>query len=130
MKIKELIELLKVKLPGTKYDRFWVESIIKRFSTIEKISPIFEALESSQSPEAFIEFIKEHMMSEEERVKAKVAKQQEESKEIDLDSGWNKDEIALMTRAITKFPPGTKDRWLTVANFVGSKTQKDCIKKA
>lgn len=70
------------------------------------------------------------MMSEEERVKAMLDKQKEESKTHDLDSGWDKDEIALMTRAITKFPPGTKDRWLTVANFVGTKTQKDCIKKA
>jgi hypothetical protein len=26
-KVKELIELCKIKLSGTKYDKFWVESI-------------------------------------------------------------------------------------------------------
>lgn len=35
-----------------------------------------------------------------------------------------------MTKGIVKFPPGTKDRWQTIAMYVGSKTQKDCIKKA
>lgn len=55
------------------------------------------------------------MMSEEERVKTELAKHKEESKEIDLESGWTKDEIALMTKAIVKFPPGTKDRWQTIA---------------
>lgn len=47
------------------------------------------------------------MMSEEERIKSKVEKEKEETKECELNSGWTKDEIALMTKAIVKFPPGT-----------------------
>lgn len=43
-KVKELIELCESKLPGTKYDKFWVESIIKRFSTVEKLQPINDNL--------------------------------------------------------------------------------------
>ncbi len=62
------------------------------------------------------------MMSEEEKVKFQVEKEKEESKEIDVEAGWTKDEIALMTKGIVKFPPGTKDRWLTIAQFVGTKS--------
>lgn len=43
-KIKELVELCKVKLAGTKYDKFWVESIMKRFGSVEKIQPIIDNL--------------------------------------------------------------------------------------
>jgi hypothetical protein len=35
-----LIELLKVKLAGTRYDRFWVETILKKFKTIERIEEV------------------------------------------------------------------------------------------
>jgi DnaJ family protein C protein 2 len=69
-------------------------------------------------------------MSEEERVKFQVEKEKEESKEINIEAGWTKDEIALLTKGIVKFPPGTKDRWQTIAMFIGSKTHKDVIKKA
>lgn len=43
-KIKELLELCKTKLAGSKYDKFWVESIMKRFNTSEKVAPIIEYL--------------------------------------------------------------------------------------
>jgi hypothetical protein len=38
--------------------------------------------------------------------------------------------VALLTRGIVKFPPGTINRWKMIAEFVGTKTQKDSIKKA
>jgi hypothetical protein len=69
-------------------------------------------------------------MSEEERLKQVIEKAKEESKEVNIDAGRTKDEIALLVKGIVKFPPGTKDRWQTIALFVGSKSQKECIKKA
>lgn len=65
-KVKELTELCKIKLSGTKYDKFWVESIQKRFSTIEKLTPIADFLERCESKEEFIDFITSHLMSEED----------------------------------------------------------------
>jgi hypothetical protein len=49
MKVKELTELCKIKMAGTTYDKFWVESIVKRFSTIDKITPICIFLEAAES---------------------------------------------------------------------------------
>jgi hypothetical protein len=46
-----------------------------------------------------------------------------------VEAGWTKEEIALLTKGIVKFPPGTKERWATIALFC-CKPQKDCIKKA
>ena len=46
------------------------------------------------------------------------------------DGNWSKEEIALLTKAVVKFPPGTKQRWQVITDAVGSKTQKEVIKKA
>ena len=54
-----MIELLKVKLNGTRYDRFWVEAILKKFRTIERIEEVIQAvkkLESNCQEEAVKEF--------------------------------------------------------------------------
>ena len=39
-------------------------------------------------------------------------------------------EVALLTLGIKKFPPGTNDRWRVVADFIGTKNQKEVIAKA
>lgn len=46
------------------------------------------------------------------------------------DSNWTKDDIALLTKAVVKFPPGTNQRWKTIADYMGGRSQKDIIKKA
>lgn len=37
-RVKDLIELCQAKLPGTRYDKFWVESQIKKYNTVDKIN--------------------------------------------------------------------------------------------
>lgn len=64
--VKMLIELCKIKMSGTTYDKFWVESVQKRENTTEKISPIVEALEKAESQQEFIDF----MTSDSDRAKA------------------------------------------------------------
>ena len=56
-KVKDLIELCQVKLPGTTYDKFWVESIIKRYSSTETIQPILNFLQTCESKADFDEFM-------------------------------------------------------------------------
>lgn len=43
---------------------------------------------------------------------------------------WSPEETARLNKGITKFPPGTVNRWLTIAEFIGSKSQKEVIHKA
>lgn len=69
-RVKELIELCEAKLPGTNYDKFWVESIIKRFSTVEKLQPINDCLSQCESPDQFISWVTQFMMTEKERQEA------------------------------------------------------------
>jgi len=43
-RVKDLIELCQAKLPGTRYDKFWVESLLKKYNTVEKMNSIVDAL--------------------------------------------------------------------------------------
>lgn len=45
------------------------------------------------------------------------------------DGNWSKEDIAALTKAIVRFPPGTNARWKTIADFI-DKPQKEVIKKA
>jgi hypothetical protein len=109
-------------LPGTTYDKFWVESIIKRFSTIEPITKITDFLQNCSEKTEFESFISDMLLTQEERTKRQLEKEKEESKEILIEAGWTKEEIALLTKGIVKFPPGTKERWATIADFVATKS--------
>ena len=50
-------------------------------------------------------------MREEEEKKAGVVE----------DAQWSKEDIALLTKAIVKFPPGTSRRWGVIAEFCGNR---------
>lgn len=40
---------------------------------------------------------------------------------------WTRDEIELLTKALVKFPVGTRDRYTLVSEFVGTRTVKEVI---
>jgi len=48
-RVKDLIELCGTKLPGTRYDKFWVETILKKHNTVDKINLIIDALNAIDS---------------------------------------------------------------------------------
>lgn len=87
-KVKELTELCKIKMAGTTYDKFWVESIQKRFNTLEKISPIADFMESSETQDEFADFMSQQLLSESERAKVVV-----ETAATEQDS-WTDEELA------------------------------------
>ena len=63
---------------------------------------------------------------------ARKAKAEEERKNTSSmeDSNWSKEDIANLTKAIVKFPPGTGNRWKVISEFCGMRNQKAVIKKA
>jgi len=57
-----------------------------------------------------------------------VEKAKEEA--VEEQGGWRPEEIALLTKGITRWPPGATQRWKTIAEYVGSRSQKEVIKKS
>ncbi|KAA8497055.1 DnaJ-like subfamily C member 2 [Porphyridium purpureum] len=40
-------------------------------------------------------------------------------------SRWTEDELSLLSKGLTKYPAGTRERWDKVADFIGTKTPKE-----
>ena len=70
------------------------------------------------------EVTEEKVQKEEEATKINVEEDtkeevpEEEGPKVDKD-GWTPEELALLTKGIARYPPGTVNRWKTVAQFVG-----------
>lgn len=62
--------------------------------------------------------------------KAKLEKKEEAKQNINKKGDWTNDEIALLTKGIARYPPGTINRWKVIADFVGSKNMKEVVSKA
>lgn len=60
---------------------------------------------------------------------AKAALEAQQAK-VAKSKDWTSEETQNLTKGIVKFPAGTVNRWRVIADFVGSKSQKEVIAKA
>ncbi|KAF4721852.1 hypothetical protein FOZ62_003017 [Perkinsus olseni] len=56
--------------------------------------------------------------------KLKSVEEEDESPE------WSEEELAKLTKALTKYPGGTRNRWSKISEFLGTRTEKEIIAKA
>lgn len=122
-KVKELTELCKIKMAGTTYDKFWVESIQKRFNTVEKLSPIAVFMENTETQDDFAEFMSQQMMSESERAKVVVETAAAE------EGSWTDEELAMLAFNVQKYPVGTSNRWDKIHEALNSEKNVKQIQK-
>jgi hypothetical protein len=59
--------------------------------------------------------------------KRRVEAEKEEAKR--LAAIWTRDELSLLAKATTKYPPGTKNRWEVVAAAIGTRSAAEVIAK-
>lgn len=142
--MKDLEELCTSKMPGSKkFDKFWVQVFVtKNFKSAEQVQFIVKALDNIKDTDTkkvedkFDKIIEKIIEKQQSAQKAKAAQKAEEEKEKEKKElaedlgGWGKEEVALLTKAIVRFPPGTVQRWKVIAEFVGTRTMKEVIKKA
>ena len=90
-----------------------------------------EDVDQAGKVELWTTHVNEMSQSAAERAAAKAAEEEKKNKVASVeDSNWSKEDIALLTKAIVKFPPGTGRRWAVIAEFCGQRNQKEVIKKA
>ena len=85
---------LQRKMPGTKFDRFWIESLKNKLNTSEKLQPMVDFLLITEDDVTvkFKAFIDDLLMSEDERMKQKLIQEKEEAKQVEANGGWTTDE--------------------------------------
>jgi DnaJ family protein C protein 2 len=138
--VKELATICTENMPGTNYDKFYVDELVKRYPKQEDLDNLIltiQAIGKQPTVEDFTNKFREIVETENERKlrlekedSAKRAEEERVSKLQQTVKEWTAEEIANLTEGIKRFPPGTVNRWKVVADFVQSKNQKEVIQKA
>lgn len=109
-------------MPGTTYDKFYCESLIKKYPKQEQLDELIikvSAIEAD-SVDAYIEKFKlvvdaDAQKKEEERKKQEDEQKAEQQKAAQTSNKagkeWTHQDIANLTLAVNKFPAGTAQRW-------------------
>lgn len=127
------------KMPGTKFDKFYVDELVKKHAKQEALDLLVSQIKGieANSVEDFIDKFRKMVDSanyakelEANQIKeAKLAEEAQKAKEV-KSKEWTQEETQNLTKAIIKFPVGTVNRWRVIADFVSSKNQKEVIAKA
>lgn len=135
---KKLLEICGEKLPGTRFDKFFVEGLIPKYPKQEQLDDLIgriDAIATDDAREYAVEFEKIIKADEEKReslLKQRQAAQEAAKKEQKAAKGlgvWSHDDEAKLTLAVNKFPAGTGNRWKVIAEYVG-RNLKEVIAKA
>lgn len=134
--VKEFGLLCQDKLPGTNYDRFFIEEVCKKIKTTEEIDTIVTTLRTVE-PEEFKERLLEelgHTKKKTEEEKALAKKIEDEAKKLSSEAKkdeWTLEELSLLSKAIVKYPGAIPNRWKIITDYIETdKTQKQVIAKA
>lgn len=121
MSFKALVELCVTNMPGTNYDKFWCETIVKKYPKQEQLDALIEEVAAieADSVEAFVEEIKVVVDADARKKRDEERKAQEEVKTeaaaaapvVATNKEWPQEDIAKLTLGINKFPAGTSQRW-------------------
>ena len=128
-------------MPGSKYDKFFLAEFCKKFAQQERIDGLLAELRiiktdskdaaGFESKFAALAQKSETVHEAEERQRQQRRAEEEKQAKTSLTKDdWSKEEMALLTKGISKFPAGTGNRWKVIADFVGSKGMKQVIAKA
>jgi hypothetical protein len=118
MAFKQLTELCTKGMPGTTFDKFYCESLIKKYPEQEQLDALIAEVTAieADSVDAFVEAFKV-VVDAGAKKKRDELKAQEEAKKAPVaaapvaDKEWPKEEIARLILGQNKFPAGTSQRW-------------------
>ena len=127
-------------MSGTNYDKFYVDELVKKYMQQADLDALIVKVKAIGSQPSVPEYVSKFLdIVESEADKAKRIDKEDSAKRNEEDrlaklketvKEWTPEEVALLTKGIAKFPPGTVNRWKVVADFVETKNQKEIIQKA
>jgi DnaJ family protein C protein 2 len=135
---KDLIAYCEERMPGTRYDRFYIDELVKKYPKQEQLDGLvvkvkaIEATEPESFQHEFLQIVDAGYLAKKaaEDKQAEVKKQQAAEAAKNVKGDWTEEELALFKKAVARFPTGTINRWRVIADFIGSRNQKETIAKA
>jgi DnaJ family protein C protein 2 len=122
-----LTQTLTKKQVGVKILAEHVEYVIARLDT-EQQKKLIEKLKPIKSAEEFASVFNGEYSSLKKGIEVKAAAQQEEHNASQTKEGekeWTHHELMLLSKAIALYPGGSQQRWVKVAQHVGTRTPEE-----
>jgi len=135
--IRTLRTLMKEKVTSPQYDKFFLEALLEslKYPDIVFLNEMLEQTSVKEGVSAFEKFLQDFdnvkkgkkKELEQQTAKTKLAEQEEKkSKEI----AWTVEELSQLSKALVKYPVGSKNRWECIATFLGTRSLDDVTQKA
>jgi DnaJ family protein C protein 2 len=138
--VKELTVICCENMTGTNYDKFFVDELVKKYMQQVDLDALIAKVKAIGAQPTVPEYVSKFLdITESEADKAKRIDKEDSVKRMEEDrlaklvqtvKEWTPEEVAMLTKGIAKFPPGTVNRWKVIADFVESRNQKEVIQKA
>lgn len=120
-------------MPNTKFDKYYMEELAKKFKSDDHLDEFLEEVKQIQRQKGNL-FAQEFQnvvnyqlgrIEEVEKEQRDLKLKQAEAAKSNLASdNWSQEELQALTKGIAKYPPGTVNRWKVVADHIGTKDQK------
>ena len=125
------------KIDSAEYDKYWLESFMEklRHQDIVELGTLLGSKTKQEAFDELMKFVGRFEKTLEQRTKElykkdkeqEKARKEEEKKKKEAD--WTLDELSLLSKGLVKYPVGTKNRWATIASYLGTKTSEE-VRKA
>merc|ERR1712137_855137 len=117
MNLKQFLDLIKAF--GTDQGPHAFRDMLIVYKIIPEDEPYFEAPAQPEGPEE----------SEPEKESEPEEESEPDKEPEKKDNAWTTEEITLLTKGLTKYPAGTRNRYQLVAELVGTRTVKEIIEQ-
>jgi len=117
MNLKQFLDLIKAF--GTDQGPHAFRDMLIVYKIIPEDEPYFEAPAQPEEPEE----------SEPEKESEPEEESEPDKEPEKKDNAWTTEEITLLTKGLTKYPVGTRNRYQLVAELVGTRTVKEIIEQ-
>lgn len=100
--------------------------------TAVPIEDLAQPMEANDSLDSEMEGSKRPVISADEGTTCSSESSMNETRNTSEDvpkAHWTADEMSLLSKGVTKFPGGTRDRWTKIADFIGSKSSEEVLQK-
>jgi DnaJ family protein C protein 2 len=135
---KDLKTVFAEKINADGYDRFWLESFMEKLKHNDIVemgkrlieAPKDKALDELKNYIADFEQAHDKRTKEMYKKHKDAAKQRQEEEKKKKEADWTMDELSLLSKGLVKYPVGSKNRWATIASYLGSKSSEEVLAKA
>jgi len=110
-----------------------IDNLIK---AVEKLEPSFKESQTSKNPSVYVSAFYDLETKVRDIVKKKEEEKQhahnqhkKQAAEKLKSTEWSKEELTLLAKAIALFPGGTLQRWVKIAEYVGTRTPEEVQQK-